>query len=169
MECYACDHEATQRCSRCGQGYCAEHGAELCASCLDPLNAAPSSAVFLLSLLGLLAASVLALWLLVRPPSLPGESSGAIRPLPTTSAIGSATASPSPSRPVSTTPTSSTVPTPARPTPAPPLEYVIRQGDTVSGIAAAHGISYLDLLAYNSLTDQEARVLQPGDVILIPQ
>jgi len=169
MECYACAQEATKRCSRCGHGYCAEHGGELCAACLDPLNAAPSSVVFRLSLLGLLAASVLALWLLVRPPSLPGESSGAIRPLPTTSAVQSATASPTPSSPGASTPTPSTVATPVQPTPVPPLEYAIQEGDTVSGIAAAHGIRYLDLLAYNGLTDDEARLLQPGDVILIPQ
>ena len=86
MDCYACDQESTQRCSRCGNPYCRGHGDDLCADCLDPVSAAPSSAVFRASLLGLLIASVLALWLLVRPPSLPGESSESSQaPLPVAS------------------------------------------------------------------------------------
>src|SRR3990172_6372482 len=102
MNCYACDQEATSRCSRCGNAYCRDHGHDpslasgqvpstsspsetsesarrtgqvLCADCLDPVNAAPSGVVFRASVFALLVASVLALWLIVRPPSLPGESS----------------------------------------------------------------------------------------------
>ncbi len=189
MDCYACDREATQRCSRCGNGYCAGHGdgaaaggqalstgpgRALCAECLDPVNATPSSATFRVSLFALLGVSVLALWLLVRPPPLPGESSGSIRPLPTTSPIFTTqpTASPAASPGVSATPAASAGATP-EPTPEPtaagPIEYVMQEGDTVSGVAEAYGISYLDLLAFNGLTEEEAQVLQPGDVILIPQ
>lgn len=167
MECYACDQEATQRCSRCGNGYCGEHGAELCAECLDPINAAPSNVVFRMSLFALLAASVLSLWLLVRPPSLPGEGS-AVKPLPTTSPVASPKASPSPAPSATPAPSSEPTPPPA-PTPLPPLQYVMQEGDTVSGVAAAHGISFLDLLAYNRLTQEQAKLLHPGDVILIPQ
>src|SRR5947208_1867407 len=93
MECYACDREATQRCSRCGNAYCSEHGGDpdapggqaLCAECLDPVSATPSGTVFRASLFALLGTSVLALWLLVRPPALPGESSKALAPPPTSS------------------------------------------------------------------------------------
>jgi len=68
MECYACDREATQRCSRCGNAYCAEHGGDpnapggqaLCAECLDPVSATPSGTVFRASLFALLGTSVLA-------------------------------------------------------------------------------------------------------------
>ena len=82
MDCYLCDQEAPQRCPRCGNPYCSDHGEDLCADCLNPLNAAPSGTFFRASLFALLIGSVLALWLLVRPPGLPGESSGLIIPEP---------------------------------------------------------------------------------------
>ena len=82
MDCYLCDQEATQRCPRCDNPYCSDHGEDLCADCLNPINAAPSGAFFRASLFALLVGSVLALWLLVRPPGLPGESSGVIVPVP---------------------------------------------------------------------------------------
>jgi LysM repeat protein len=45
----------------------------------------------------------------------------------------------------------------------------MQDGDTVSSIANAHGIRYLDLLAFNGLSEDDATLLHPGDVILIPQ
>jgi len=45
----------------------------------------------------------------------------------------------------------------------------MQEGDTVSGVAAAHGIRYLDLLAFNGLSEDQATLLHPGDIILIPQ
>ena len=45
----------------------------------------------------------------------------------------------------------------------------MQEGDTLSGIADAYGVSYLDLLAINGLTDEEARLLHPGDKIAIPR
>lgn len=178
MECYACDQEATQRCSRCGNVYCPDHGDDpntpggqvLCADCLDPVNATPSGTVFRASLFGLLIASVLALWLLIRPPGLPGESSGAVQPLPS----AAPSALPTESTPAASTPAASPEATPEatpEPTAAPaptPIQYTMQEGDTVSGVAAAYGIPYLDLLAYNGLTEEDATLLQPGDVISIP-
>ncbi len=178
MECYACDKEATQRCPRCGHGYCAEHapapdsGQALCSECLDPVKATPSSVVFRTALFALLAASVLALWLIVRPPSLPGESSGAIKPLPTTSPLASPSASggsPSPVASASASPTATPSPPPA-PTPPPqptPIEYVVQKGDTWYGIAAAYGVQAERLAAYNGKTLND--IIRPGDVISIPQ
>jgi LysM repeat protein len=180
MECYACDQEATQRCDRCGNAYCPDHGDDpavaagqaYCADCLDPVNATPSGVVFRASLIGLFIASVVALWLLVRPPSLPGESSGAIQPLPIASptALPSASPpSPSPGAPAEATPAPQETPAPtAEPAPA-AIQYTIQDGDTISSIAAANGISYLDLLEYNGLTEEDAQALLPGDVISIPQ
>jgi hypothetical protein len=78
MDCYVCQKKATQRCSRCGNAYCRDHGEDLCADCLNPVNAAPSGTFFRASLLLLLVGSVLALWLLVRPPGLPGETSDVV-------------------------------------------------------------------------------------------
>src|SRR3972149_1918128 len=80
MNCYLCDNEASQRCPRCGNPFCGDHGEDFCADCLNPVNAAPSGAVFRASLLALLLVSVLALWLLVRPPGLPGDSEGIVIP-----------------------------------------------------------------------------------------
>ena len=173
MECYACDQEATQNCSRCSNAYCPQHGNEqgLCASCLDPVNAAPSSGSYRLALFALLGFSVLALWLIVRPPSLPGESSGAIRPLPTTEPT--ATAEASPTAPAETpgggeTPAPSAEPT-AAPTepPAGPIEYTVVDGDTWYGIADAFGIDAEQLAAYNGSTLED--FINPGQVLLIPQ
>jgi LysM repeat protein len=181
MECYACDREATQRCSRCGNAYCSEHGGDpnapggqaLCAECLDPVSATPSGTVFRASLFALLGTSILALWLLVRPPALPGESSKALVPAPTSSPNAPAgTAAPPTAAPGATagaTPAEATPPPAAPPAAPPPLQYVMQDGDTVSGVAAAHGIRYLDLLAFNNLSEDDATLLRPGDVILVPQ
>src|SRR3972149_3364562 len=109
MDCYLCDEEATQRCPRCGNAYCGEHGDDLCADCLSPVNAAPRGNFFRASLLALLLGSVLALWLLIRPPGLPGESSDIVVPEP------SPPASPKP-----VTPTAITATPPPEPTPKPP-------------------------------------------------
>ena len=58
------------RCPRCGAAYCHEHGGELCAACLDPISAAPSSTVFRTTLFGMLVFSVLALHEQVLPPTM---------------------------------------------------------------------------------------------------
>jgi LysM repeat protein len=184
MECYACDQEAIERCSRCGNLYCAAHGdaspaagaQSFCAECLDPVNATPSGVAFRASLFGLLIASVLALWLLIRPPSLPGETSSAIRPLPVVSTAATPTAPPDPT--TGPTPETTQAPPEATPevTPAPteappagPIQYTMQEGDTVSGVAEAHGISYITLLEFNGLSEEDAALLNPGDVISIPQ
>lgn len=178
MECYACGQEATQRCSRCGNSYCADHGQALCDDCLSPLNAAPSAVAFRASLLGLLIGSVLALWLLVRPPSLPGESSEALVPpaqegsepgetavvTPTPTAAGAVTA-----------PSPTPAPTP-EPEPAGPIQYTVAEGDTWYGIAGLYRDTIpgatLDedaeqLAAANGRTLED--FLQVGEVIDIPE
>jgi hypothetical protein len=182
MECYACDQEAVERCSRCGNLFCNQHGdpnpaaQPFCAECLDPVNATPSGVVFRASLFGLLIASVLALWFLVRPPSLPSESSGAIRPPPAVSptvppATADVTEAPAPTADVTPVPTEPPpLPTEAPPPePAGPIQYTIQEGDTISDIAAFYGVDYFDLLAFNGLTEEDATLLNPGDVISIPQ
>src|SRR3990172_5821166 len=110
MDCYLCDNEASQRCPRCGNPYCGDHGEDLCADCLNPVNAAPSGAFFRASLLALLLGSFLALWLLVRPPGLPSDSSGVVipeaSPQPVTpTPAASATAEPTPTAAATAEPT----------------------------------------------------------------
>ncbi len=177
MDCYACDQEATERCPRCGNPYCGDHGEDpsagsgqaLCADCLNPVKAAPSGTVFRVSLLTLLLGSVLALWLLVRPPGLPGESSEVIvpatspvpvtpSPVPTATPVADATAEP----------TATPTPEPT-PTPEGPIEYTVEDGDTLYGIAEFFGVTFEDLLAINGLTEEDAPFIQPGDLLAIPQ
>jgi LysM repeat protein len=92
MSCYACGRDAIQRCPRCAKPYCNKHGGELCAACQDPSSAIPSGAVFRGALLVLLVASVLALWLLIRPPGASDEESGAQAGQPTVTRTPTATA-----------------------------------------------------------------------------
>ncbi len=54
------------------------------------------------------------------------------------------------------------------PTRPPGEEYIVQPGDTLSEIAAARGLNYLDLQAYNGLTEFEAGNLQVGQIIIIP-
>jgi LysM repeat protein len=188
MDCYLCDKEASLRCPRCGSPFCPDHGEDpatagpgqaLCADCLNPVNAAPSGAFFRGSLLALLLVSVLALWFLVRPPGLPGESSGVIvpegsplpSPLPITPSPAAVTPTPTAPAP---TPTVAPTPTPPPPPPTPteppapePIEYTVLEGDSWNLIADAYGIDPESLAAYNGLTLDD--IIKPGDVILIPQ
>lgn len=179
MHCFACQQEAARRCPRCSNPYCDDHGDSLCADCLSPVSAAPSGTVFRVSLLALLVGSVVALWFLIRPPGLPGESSGVIVP----DTPGSPAAEPSPIIPSPLAETATPTPPPAEETPAPPaptptptpepeppgpVEYVVQEDDTIAGIADFFGVDYFDLLAVNGLTEDDATLIQPGDVLIIP-
>lgn len=179
-----------QRCPRCGNSYCEGHGADFCAACLDPLNSAPSRNVFRVALVGFLGGCVLALWLLVRPPGVPGEGSAVTNnngnPTATPAltpagggagASGSATPLPSGStpRPSATGATGTPTATPA-PTEAPteavteppgPLEYTVQEGDTWFGVAEAFGVDATNLAAVNGYTLDD--VLNVGVVLVIPQ
>jgi LysM repeat protein len=186
MRCYACQRQDTQTCPRCGRSYCPDHGAELCAFCLDPVVAAPSSGAFRIALVGLLAASVLALWLLVRPPDVPGDNSGVIQQpdvtpnftpaltpdtdqTPTPTPEGQ-TPGPTPAPtltqvPDDRTPAPTEAPTP-EPTPA-PIEHVVVTGDTWFGIAELYGVDAELLASSNGYT--LADVLPNGITLIIPQ
>ncbi|MGQ9572954.1 MAG: LysM peptidoglycan-binding domain-containing protein [Dehalococcoidia bacterium] len=189
MSCYACGKEATHRCPRCGKPYCEEHGAELCAACQDPASAIPSATVFRGALLALLVASVLALWLLIQPPGLPGESGGgAVLPLPTgtpspqatTPAPASPTPTPSPT-PMETptaTPTEAVTPSPTpeatpsptptpTPQPEPFIEYEVQLGDTLSAIAQRFSTTVDELVRINGLASEDV-IIDIGQKLLVP-
>jgi nucleoid-associated protein YgaU len=75
-------------------------------------------------------------------------------------------ASPTPAASASIVPTSEPSPTPI-PTPA-QVVYTVKAGDSLSGIAAAYGVTVEDILAANpSITDPNK--IAPGDKIVIPQ
>lgn len=178
MQCFACENEATQRCDRCSNLYCDDHGDSLCAVCLDPMRAAPSRSLYRIALFGLFGGAVLALWLMVRPPSVPGEEPSVINEPTRTPALtpggGSATPGPTgagtptaaPTEVPSITPEPTPEPT-AAPTPTPgPTEYTVVEGDTWFGIAEAFGVDGFTLAQYNGRALDD--VLHAGETLLIP-
>jgi LysM repeat protein len=191
MSCYACGRDAIHRCPRCAKPYCDQHGGELCAACQDPSSAIPSGAVFRGALLALLVASVLALWLLIRPPGDDESGAQAGQPSATRTPVATATARPSPSVSPTGTPgvsptpgggTPSASPTPeATPTvqatttpvpsptpePSPFLEYTVQPGDSLSSIAAQFGTTADELARINSLADPNA--LSVGQTLQVPR
>jgi len=189
MSCYACARDAVHRCPRCAKPYCDEHGGELCAACQDPSSAIPSGTLFRGSLLALLVASVLALWLLIRPPGLPEEESGAQTgqpqvtrtpvalattvppPSPTHAPTGTPEGTPAGTPGISPTPggTPAATPTPGpSPTPQPSqfTEYTVQQGDTLSSIAQRFGTTADELARINGLTNPNT--LDIGQKLKIP-
>jgi LysM repeat protein len=147
---------------------------------MDPLRSAPSRGVFRVALFGLFGGAVLALWLLVRPPSVPGQEnvtrndSTATPALTPAGAGGGVTSTPEPTaaaasstpEPTATPmPTATPVPTPV-PTPA-PVYYTVQDGDTWYGIAGAYGVNAQTLASINGHTLDD--LLHPGQTLQIPQ
>jgi len=185
MSCYACGRDAIHRCPRCAKPYCDEHGGELCAACQDPSSAIPSGALFRGALLALLVASVLALWLLIRPPG--DDESGAqagqpsvtrtpvataARPSPSVAptgapqgtATGTPSTSPTPGGTPGATPTPGPSPTPE---PSPFEEYTVQQGDSLSSIAQQFGTTADEIARINGLTDPNT--LNVGQKLQVPR
>jgi LysM repeat protein len=184
MSCYACGRDAIHRCPRCAKPYCDQHGGELCAACQDPSSAIPSGALFRGALLALLVASVLALWLLIRPPGDDESGAQAGQPSGTRTPVATSTARPSPSVAVTGTPGISPTPggtpgaspapggtpTPApspTPEPSPFEEYTVQQGDSLSSIAAQFGTTADELARINSITDPNS--LSVGQKLQVPR
>ena len=184
MQCFKCDQDAVQECPRCGALYCDDHGAELCDRCMDPVLAVPSYRVFRGSLVALLVGSIVAVWLLVLPPSsgdrdqTPSSLSGVVPTAAAPKSTGTAAASGSPTgtaRPGSPTPGASGTPaatqTPsASPTPsATPTSttYAVKSGDTLTGIADQFGTTPEAIQRANNITN--ATGLQIGQQLTIPR
>jgi len=186
MSCYACGRDATHRCPRCAKPFCDQHGGELCAACQDPSSAIPSGALFRGALLVLLVASVVALWLLIRPPGTSDNESGAQAgqpsatrtPTPTTTARpsvtptgtpqGTATGTPGVSPTPGGTPGATSTPTPSpTPEPSPFQEYTVQQGDSLSSIATQFGTTADELARINGITDPNT--LNVGQKLQVPR
>lgn len=177
MVCYACGRETQWQCRRCGKYYCEQHGTgPFCAACLEPASLLPSPAVFRGTLLALLVGSVIAFWLLLRPPGLPEENDNPLAafqtptPSPVATPTPPATPTPSPTPEETPTPSPTATPTPETPTPSPtpaPTIYVVAAGDTLFGIAARFGVSAAALQAVNGIT--EPTNLNIGQQLIIPQ
>ena len=99
-----------------------------------------------------------------------GPVAGVVGPI-LTSVVGSLTtpseATPTPSVEVTPTasPTESPSPSPSG-SPEVPKTYVVRSGDTLSGIALSLDISMADLIALNGITDPNK--IKPGQVLKLP-
>ena len=189
MSCYACGRDAIHRCPRCSKPFCDQHGGELCAACQDPSSAIPSGALFRGALLALLVASVVALWLLIRPPGSSDNETGAqagapsatrtptpaattARPTATRTgtpggtATGTPGVSPTPggTAVATSTPTAAPSPTPA---PSPFEEYTVQQGDSLSSIATRFGTTADELARINGITDPNT--LDVGQKLQVPR
>ena len=146
------------------------------------MQAAPSRSLYRVALFGLFGGAVLALWLMVRPPSVPGEeatvvneptTTPALTPAGATTAAAEPTPTAAPGEPTETplptevvTPQPTPEPTPA-PTPTPgPVDYVVQDGDTWYGIADAFGVDANTIAQYNGRSIDE--YLHVGETIVIP-
>lgn len=45
-------------------------------------------------------------------------------------------------------------------------KYIVKKGDTLSGIGQAHGMHWIELAIHNNLTNPD--LIHPGDEIYIP-
>lgn len=181
--CHYCNRPAEAECPTCGRLYCAEHGDDVCLRCMSPESATPSALIYRGSVLTLVIASLVALFLVLRPPEKETDN-GVVRTVPTSTAAVSATATPTP--PVTRTVTATTTasaspgasPTPGgSPTPAGsstatttatpgPKTYTVQSGDTLSSIAADNGTTVDEIVALNPGLDPNT--LQVGAEILLP-
>ncbi len=105
---------------------------------------------------------------LLRANSLRAEDARALQVgqvliIPTSSDTGSALLPVQTSVPVQTVETQA----PAISTPA-PIEYTVRAGDTIVGIAVRFGTTTQAILALNSISVTNPRTIRPGDVLLVP-
>ncbi len=161
--CHYCENDAEAECPSCGRLYCFEHGDDACLRCMSPEAAVPSAAVYRGSVLALVIATAVVVFLLVRPPESKSKTN-LVGDLPTATAAVSATATPTksggstqptprpgtqvPTTPTPTTAAGSTTATAGSPTPAGRV-YVMKAGDTLSDIAASYGVTVDAILAAN--------------------
>jgi len=173
--CHYCRRPAEEECPACGRFYCGEHGEDVCIRCLSPEAAIPSATVFRGSLVLLVIASVVALFLWIDPPhqgagsspviatvTAPGQSTGATA-TPTPSAIASA--SPAASATNAATPSALATSTAAVSPTTPANSYTVVTGDTLETIAKAHNTTTAQIQALNPGLDPN---LLPGTVLVMP-
>jgi LysM repeat protein len=166
--CHYCDRPAEAECPTCGRLYCSEHGEDVCLRCLAPEAAAPTALAYRGAVLSLVVGSLVALFLVIRPPASEGDGD-VPRTLatPTPSFLATATpTSPSdetPTRATSTAPATTTVS--ATPTTAGGTTHTVAEGDTLSGIAEQYGTTVDAIIAANPDVTEN---LQIGAVLRIP-
>jgi len=178
--CHYCDRLAEAECATCGRLYCPEHGADVCLRCLAPDSAAPSALAYRGSLVALGLATAVAAFLIIRPPQSASTvdeprpvvtNTPAFQQTATPTALGGGGATtPTSSRPTTTIATS----TPTTEATVEPTQgsgggtsYTILPGDSLSQIAADHGVTAEAILEANPDIGDPLSI-QPGQVIMIP-
>ena len=164
VTCAFCAAPAEFACPRCAAPYCELHGGDTCDRCSAPASGLPSPWVVRSALAVFAAGALLALWLIIRPPRLPGERAPAQGAVPTPAAtVAGGAAGPSPGAVAGATAT----PTALTPVPTPAGErYQIKPGDTLNRIAAQYGVTVEAIRAANPGLSESA--LQIGQEIVIP-
>ncbi len=171
--CHYCERPATAECPTCGRLYCEEHGDDVCLRCMQPETATPAPVMYKGSLLALVVASLVAIFLLVSPPE--SESRiGSVRTV-ATSTPGQPTATPTPQMEPTATAAGTPDPSPtgaATPAASPTLpggerSHTVVSGDTLSTIAEQYGTTVDAIAALNEGVD-ESTPLQIGQKLRIP-
>ncbi len=174
--CHYCDKPAEEECPTCGRLYCREHGEDVCLRCMAPESAVPSALVYRGSILTLVIATLVTVFLLVRPPA-DETQAGLVRELPTSTAAVSSTATPTPPRtattqggdstPETTVPnTTPTAPGTAEATATPGVKiHVVQAGDTLSEIASQYGTTVEVLEGLNPGIGESINI---GDEVVVP-
>ena len=165
--CHYCDEAAEAECPTCGRLYCSEHGEDVCLRCLAPEAAAPTSLAYRGAVVSLIVGSLVALFLVIRPPASEGDGDTA-RTLSTATPSFLATAtptSPGDERPATVTTTAPATSPTTSPTPSGGTTHTVADGDTLSGIAEQYDTTVEALLAANPELSEN---LQIGAVIRIP-
>ncbi|MDZ7728588.1 MAG: LysM peptidoglycan-binding domain-containing protein [Dehalococcoidia bacterium] len=175
--CHYCERIAESECPTCGRFYCDEHGDDVCLRCLSPDSATPTALAYRGSLIALGVASIVAVFLLISPPESPA-SMDEPEAIATNTPAFEATATPTVPTDEGTgeepnTEPTTTIATPteaAEPSPTPEGEqetYTIESGDSLSTIAADHGVTVDAILAANPEIEDPAGIV-PGQEIVIP-
>ena len=172
--CHYCTRPAEDECPTCGRFYCAEHGDDVCLRCLSPEAATPSVSIYRGAILALAVASLVTIFLLVRPPE-SKSTQDSVRTLATPTPLAQVTATPT--RPGSATPTrvpsasataSAAGSATAGATNTPPAgqqTYKIEAGDSLSIIAARFNT---DIETLKSLNPGLTELIQIGQEIKVP-
>ncbi|MGD0114767.1 MAG: LysM peptidoglycan-binding domain-containing protein [Dehalococcoidia bacterium] len=179
MRCFSCDKDATRECRRCGRLYCDEHGDELCERCLKPAGALPSFLLYRGTLLALLLGTVVALYLLLKPPQEASQSTfNIVQPTATTAIVRTPTGGPTPTPNASPNPSPNASPNAspaATPTAGGVIAYTVQPGDTLVDIATRYlptgmGINdFMWQIATHNGLDPSNPILQPGQILNLPQ
>ena len=158
--CYYCERVAEEECPTCGRLYCPEHGEDACLRCMAPESVAPSAKMYRGSILALVVATSVAVFLFVRPPESKSHND-TLRTVSTstpsfgatataTKQQGTKTATPQ-TQPAGTTVTGSATAstTVATATPGGERKYTVKAGDTLSDIASQFNTTVPAIVALN--------------------